>query len=392
MTVHDGAKGPPKKKAGLPCEEVDGETLVYDPDRNQVHFLNPSAALVWKLCDGAHGADEMTAEVTATFDVAADRARGRREDPRRAPSAGAPRMTGGGRREEPGPGLRVEALSTSVTVRSGAPRLIDDLKGLLRFFRLTDLPPGTTDDAGLTVVSESDPHGLALRRDGELVLRSENYGYTLASLEYEVSRALLERARGHLLIHAGAVAVGEVGIVLPGGRSVGKTTLVAFLVKNGFRYYSDETAAVACRSMELAPFPRPLGIKGRTPALLGPTGGKLEVGRYGGPGGDYEGAYALPSPELVGRGPVDIGLVVFPSYSPGARTGLTRVSKGEAALDLLRGSLNLGRVREDGFGAAAAVARRAESYRLVYENVDEALEEIRRLADGLCRRSGPGRR
>jgi hypothetical protein len=33
-------------------EDVDGETLIYDQGSHNAHCLNPSAALIWRRCDG----------------------------------------------------------------------------------------------------------------------------------------------------------------------------------------------------------------------------------------------------------------------------------------------------------------------------------------------------
>ncbi len=37
---------------GLLVEELGEDVVVYDLDRDQVHVLNPVAALVWKSSDG----------------------------------------------------------------------------------------------------------------------------------------------------------------------------------------------------------------------------------------------------------------------------------------------------------------------------------------------------
>lgn len=37
---------------GLESNEVDGGYVIYDPSREQAHFLNVSAATVLELCDG----------------------------------------------------------------------------------------------------------------------------------------------------------------------------------------------------------------------------------------------------------------------------------------------------------------------------------------------------
>jgi Coenzyme PQQ synthesis protein D (PqqD) len=45
-------KMPQARKTGLIVKEVDGEILIYDQERNQAHCLNPTAAKIWKYCDG----------------------------------------------------------------------------------------------------------------------------------------------------------------------------------------------------------------------------------------------------------------------------------------------------------------------------------------------------
>jgi hypothetical protein len=50
---------PPARKADLVIQEVEGETLVYDLKSHKAHCLNPTAALVWKLCDGRRTAAQI---------------------------------------------------------------------------------------------------------------------------------------------------------------------------------------------------------------------------------------------------------------------------------------------------------------------------------------------
>lgn len=43
---------PEARREGLVVQELSGEVLVYDRDRNKAHCLNSTAALVWQHCDG----------------------------------------------------------------------------------------------------------------------------------------------------------------------------------------------------------------------------------------------------------------------------------------------------------------------------------------------------
>lgn len=51
---------PRARKDGLVIREVDDETLVYDLERDEAYYLNQTAALVWKQCDGITTVEETT--------------------------------------------------------------------------------------------------------------------------------------------------------------------------------------------------------------------------------------------------------------------------------------------------------------------------------------------
>lgn len=50
---------PKARRKGIITKEVGGELLIYDLDRDKAHCLNPSAAAIWRLCDGRTSADEI---------------------------------------------------------------------------------------------------------------------------------------------------------------------------------------------------------------------------------------------------------------------------------------------------------------------------------------------
>ena len=63
---------PRAKSDGLIVEELSGETLVYDRSREKAHCLNPTAALVWRSCDGKTSRGEIAARLRAELDAPAD--------------------------------------------------------------------------------------------------------------------------------------------------------------------------------------------------------------------------------------------------------------------------------------------------------------------------------
>jgi len=49
----------PRPVADVATEIVDGEVLIYHPRYQTAVYLNPTAALVWGLCDGRRSASDI---------------------------------------------------------------------------------------------------------------------------------------------------------------------------------------------------------------------------------------------------------------------------------------------------------------------------------------------
>jgi hypothetical protein len=61
-----------RQREGLFVERAGREVLVYDESANTAHALNPTAAVVFELCDGATSIDEMTRTVAERCGLPAD--------------------------------------------------------------------------------------------------------------------------------------------------------------------------------------------------------------------------------------------------------------------------------------------------------------------------------
>ncbi len=58
----------PRRVGRVVQHEIDGEIVLYDPKRNRVHTLNPTAAVVWQLCDGSRAADQLAEDMAILYD------------------------------------------------------------------------------------------------------------------------------------------------------------------------------------------------------------------------------------------------------------------------------------------------------------------------------------
>ena len=58
----------PVRRRDVTCQRLDeAETMLYDPEMGKVHILNPTARLIWELCDGEHTLADMAAAIEAQF-------------------------------------------------------------------------------------------------------------------------------------------------------------------------------------------------------------------------------------------------------------------------------------------------------------------------------------
>ena len=44
----------PKRLEGLDVDQTDDGYVIYEPDKDRVHHLNPTAALILELCNGTN--------------------------------------------------------------------------------------------------------------------------------------------------------------------------------------------------------------------------------------------------------------------------------------------------------------------------------------------------
>jgi len=53
----------------LEVHEVPDGYIVYQNDRDRVHYLNKTAAIIFEFCDGKHEPDDIVARVAKAFEL-----------------------------------------------------------------------------------------------------------------------------------------------------------------------------------------------------------------------------------------------------------------------------------------------------------------------------------
>ncbi len=61
----------PRRVAGLEINEAEDGLVVYDPAHDMVHHLNPSAAMIFDLCDGSRDLPAIARVLAEAFELVA---------------------------------------------------------------------------------------------------------------------------------------------------------------------------------------------------------------------------------------------------------------------------------------------------------------------------------
>ena len=199
-----------------------------------------------------------------------------------------------------------------------------------------------------------------VRRD-----RSPFRDEALLKLGTIVRHHLATEAPVFTFVHAGVVAVGGRGIVIPGRSFTGKSTLVAELVGLGASYVSDEYAVLDPAGL-VHPFAKPLSIR---------AGRHDRLGRL------------VPAPEAqVATAPVRADLIVLTSYVPGAQWRPWTRSRAEGAFALLQNTVS---ARQRPGAALVATSRLARDAEFLVGKRGEAAETATALIEAVLRQSDP---
>jgi hypothetical protein len=62
----------PRIRDDLTVVELDGEVVIYDELADDIHHLNPTASIVFSLCDGGTTVKDMAQEIAGAFGVPTD--------------------------------------------------------------------------------------------------------------------------------------------------------------------------------------------------------------------------------------------------------------------------------------------------------------------------------
>ncbi|HRI04962.1 MAG TPA: hypothetical protein PLL77_14580 [Pyrinomonadaceae bacterium] len=210
-----------------------------------------------------------------------------------------------------------ECYGVKIRLDGNDQRVIDEAELVTRKALLNDIRPPTTENFDTTFTFTRDATGtIFLSHDCELIEYGDVPEYFFNHFNSLIRVAVAERAVDRLFIHAGAVGWKGKAIILPGTSFVGKSTLVAELVRNGAVYYSDDYA-IFDREGLLYPFPRTLSMRADDENY---TRFELTPSSLGG---------------MIGTEPIAVGMVLLTEYKPDAKWEPQSLTAGSGALEMV---------------------------------------------------------
>jgi hypothetical protein len=224
---------------------------------------------------------------------------------------------------------------------------------------------------------------LLVGAEGEASLRAGDedavlYGTVVAAIEqliWDVSQQGMASVTDELALHAGAVALNGVGVVLPAPSGSGKSTLTAGLTAAGFDYLSDELGRLDLASGIVHPFPRALWMSARSielvPGLRGrlpPEFQHLEADEQHVPPDSIRSA-------SIGE-PCPLRYLIVPEHEPGAPTTMERIRRSEGVLALIGNAFNFSRFKGPGLQALAEIILQVDTYRLRMGDLAKAVDLV----------------
>ncbi len=66
----------PKIREGLTVVELDGEAVIFDERTSDLHHLNPTATIVFGLCDGSATIADISKDISQAFGMPAEEVEG----------------------------------------------------------------------------------------------------------------------------------------------------------------------------------------------------------------------------------------------------------------------------------------------------------------------------
>ena len=210
---------------------------------------------------------------------------------------------------------------------------------------------------------------LSLWEGEKRVYFGESHYQLVNALVNDILFHCISENASHHALHAGAVCVGNHGIILPGASGRGKSTLTALLCQQGFSYLTDELIFLADDG-KMTPFTRPFNLKTREPIVTEEFIGKYKDQLLLSDSGESMIPHRLLNKEFSTKEPTARN-IIFPEYKEGVTAECVEISPAQSCFRLLQCHVNARNLPSHGIESLSNIVRKCRAFSIVYSDFDE---------------------
>lgn len=200
-----------------------------------------------------------------------------------------------------------------------------------------------------------------------------NSSQSFAMLEWGLNWVVAAHEVSHLIIHAAVLAKGDKAVIFPAPPGSGKSTLTAYLSRNGWRLLSDEMALITPLTSQVTPFVRAICLKNSSIDLVKswyPNETFSSVARDTHKG---DVVHMAPGIEAIQNEtkPATVVGIIFPKYNENTRFDVYEMNKATSYTMLTENAFNYSVLQEKGVKSVIHLVENAASFEVEYNDLEE---------------------
>lgn len=244
----------------------------------------------------------------------------------------------------------------------------------------SSLPPASPDPPHHYELSGPDAADRwRLSRDGLPILEDGTPAHAVATLLWRINLGVVEDTDDLVLLHAGAVDLAGVRVLLPGDTEVGKSTLVTGLMQAGAGYFGDEVVGLDLDANAMHGYAKPVSLDAGSwplfsdlePRVVDHLRPFLGVQWHVQP-------RAIPGVEVMRRARPD--LVVLPNFRAHAPTQVEPIRAATALGMLAACAFKTSITREQRLTRLARLVEQTPCFQLTFGTLEAGVDAVRALA------------
>ena len=199
--------------------------------------------------------------------------------------------------------------------------------------------------------------------------RSQSY----ALLEWGLNWVIAAHEVSHLIIHSAVLAKNGKAVLFPAPPGSGKSTLTAYLSRNGWRLLSDEMALITPLTLEVTPFVRPICLKNDSIDLVKSWYPKATFSTIAKDTHKGDVVHMAPDEDSVKlqNETAQIAGVVFPKFTKNKFCDIFSMDKATAYTVLTENAFNFSVLQGRGVQSIIKIVEQVPAFEVHYNNLEE---------------------